>query len=59
MFNRVGYCDVSTGVDDPDHFGLANANRIRDDSGRVIGVHFNECQYYRPRRGQVYLRISF
>jgi hypothetical protein len=59
MFNRVGYCGVSTDVDDRDHFGLVNANRIRDDNGQVIGVHFNECQNYRPRRGQAYFKISF
>ena len=59
IFNRVGYCGVNTNVDDRDHFGLSNANRIRDDSGQVVGVHFDECQNYRPRRGQAYFKISF
>jgi hypothetical protein len=55
----VGYCDINTNVDDRDHFGLSNANRIRDDTGQVVGVHFDECQNYRPRRGQAYFKISF
>jgi len=59
IFNRVGYCGVNTNVDDRDHFGLSNANRIRDESGQVVGVHFDECQNYRPRRGQAYFKISF
>jgi hypothetical protein len=59
IFNRVGYCDINTNVDDRDHFGLSNANRIRDDSGQVVGVHFDECQNYRPRRGQAYFKVSF
>jgi hypothetical protein len=59
VFNRSGTCDVSANVDDRDHFGLVNGARIRDASGRVIGVHFDPCQDQTPRKGQAYVKISF